>query len=369
MRRVDNRRRIVITRRAAHLAILGTGAILLLLGTAFAVTSVRAAGQASGPAGAPLGLAATGLYSDFATRTIDAHNLHYSPQYPLWSDGAAKQRWIRLPEETAIDATDPDAWAFPVGTRVWKEFSFNGHRVETRMMEATEDGDWRFASYVWNADESDAVLAPVQGLRDVVVIQPGIRHNIPSVLDCRVCHEGDRVEVLGVSALQLSPDRDPNAPHAEPPTPDMVDLRSLIRRGLLRAYPPEWGERLPRVEAKNATIRAALGYLHANCGNCHGPSNPLASLGMILRHSVAPGAVGEPALATTLDRTGEFTIPGATRESSVRLRPGDPTHSTILVRMSSRNPLHQMPPLGTKLADADAIALIRRWILDDLPRE
>ena len=30
---------------------------------------------------------------------------------------------------------------------------------------------------------------------------------------------GAPVRLLGVSALQLSPDRDPNAPHAEPPPP------------------------------------------------------------------------------------------------------------------------------------------------------
>ncbi len=33
--------------------------------------------------------------------------------------------------------------------------------------------------------------------------------------DCRACHEGAPVPVLGFGALQLSPDRDPLAPHAE----------------------------------------------------------------------------------------------------------------------------------------------------------
>ena len=46
-----------------------------------------------------------------------------------------KRRWISLPPGSAIDASDPDAWAFPVGTRLWKEFSFGGQRVETRYME------------------------------------------------------------------------------------------------------------------------------------------------------------------------------------------------------------------------------------------
>ena len=369
MGRTGGGRRSPLAVAVANAVVLAAGLLLFLFGAATLFLPVGTAGEALRPADAPPNLAATGLYSDLASRTIDPRNLPFSPQYPLWSDGATKHRWIHLPEGTAIDASDPDVWVFPAGTKVWKEFSLHGRPVETRLIEALGNGEWRFAAYAWNADGSDALLAPVRGLRDVVEIRPGIRHNIPGVLDCRVCHEGNQVEILGFSALQLSPDRDPNAPNAETLTPNMVDLATLIRQGLLRSYPPDWSKQPPRIDAKSPTARAALGYLHANCGNCHNPANPLAKLGLILRHSVAPGAAGEPALATTLNQTGEFTIPGATRDESFRLRSGDPAHSAILVRMESRNPLRQMPPLGTKIADASAVDLVRRWILEDRIRE
>src|SRR5512141_1865735 len=45
----------------------------------------------------PKNLSETGLYSDISTKTIAATNLMFSPQYPLWSDGARKKRWIYLP--------------------------------------------------------------------------------------------------------------------------------------------------------------------------------------------------------------------------------------------------------------------------------
>ena len=44
---------------------------------------------------------------------IDPRNLAFSPQYPLWSDGAHKRRWISSAAGTAIDASRPDAWEFP----------------------------------------------------------------------------------------------------------------------------------------------------------------------------------------------------------------------------------------------------------------
>ena len=101
---------------------------------------------------APQDLRETGLYADAETLQIDPKHLAFSPQYPLWTDGAAKRRWISLPPDSAIDASDPDAWIFPVGTRLWKEFSFNGRRVETRYMERRPDGQWLYAAYAWSAD-------------------------------------------------------------------------------------------------------------------------------------------------------------------------------------------------------------------------
>src|SRR5688500_16308576 len=84
--------------------------------------------------GLPRLLSETGLYAQPATLTVDPQNRPFSPQYPLWSDGAQKARWVRLPAGTAIDAADIDRWDFPVGTRFWKEFAFNGRKVETRFL-------------------------------------------------------------------------------------------------------------------------------------------------------------------------------------------------------------------------------------------
>ncbi|MCA8978579.1 MAG: hypothetical protein KDC14_01040, partial [Planctomycetes bacterium] len=111
------------------------------------------------PSALPQLLSETGLYAEVAGKRVAADVVAFEPQYPLWSDGATKRRWIRLPEGGAVDAHDPDDWRFPVGTRLWKEFSL-GRRVETRYMEKLADGGWRRLVFVWDADESDARLAP-----------------------------------------------------------------------------------------------------------------------------------------------------------------------------------------------------------------
>ena len=53
------------------------------------------------------------------------------------------------------------------------------------------------------------------------------RWDIPSRADCGVCHESAAVPVLGLGALQLSPDRDPLAPrrpHFEGPAKNIIFL-------------------------------------------------------------------------------------------------------------------------------------------------
>ncbi len=156
---------------------LATAGIAALVGASFAY---RRAAHAVGPsapadpAALPTSLRDTGLYSDWDHKTVASANLAYTPQYPLWSDGARKQRWIYLPPGAAIDGHDPDAWQFPVGTKLWKEFAF-GRRAETRYMERTPGG-WRYATYVWMADGHDAVLAPKAGTRTEVAVAPGADH-------------------------------------------------------------------------------------------------------------------------------------------------------------------------------------------------
>ncbi len=203
-------------------------ALLIALAVALGLTPA-AARTAPQP---PRLLSQTGLYS--APGVVDARHLAYAPQYPLWTDGAAKARWLHLPAGAAIDGRDEDGWVFPVGTKAWKEFAFQGRKVETRLLWKTGPKTWAFASYAWNADQSDAVLVPEAGLPDAAEVAPGVRHSIPSRSDCRSCHGQEQVEVLGFTALQLSPDRDPGAIHGEPLQPGMVTLRDLVARRLRR---------------------------------------------------------------------------------------------------------------------------------------
>ncbi|HEX5765437.1 MAG TPA: hypothetical protein VFY27_07705 [Woeseiaceae bacterium] len=323
------------------------------------------AGKASPvPPGAalPEKLSQTGLFLP-GTTDVAADLLPFAPQYPLWTDGATKRRWLHLPPGTSIDAAKPDAWVFPAGTRVWKEFGYDGP-VETRMIERLADGSWRYATYIWNEDGSDAELAPTEGVPALPVSgAPDGIYSIPSENDCRGCHEAAAQPVLGFSALQLSPDRDPLAPHAERPDRAYVDLRVLHERGLLLQLPEELVKTPPRIAAPSPQARAALGYLHGNCGHCHNDTGPIAELDLSLRQSAVARSASA---ARTLESLVGYPAEVSTKKIDTRVVPGSHESSMLFARMRTRNPLMQMPPLGTRVSDATAVALIGSWIEQDL---
>ncbi len=341
------------TRQALRKLLGAAGVVIALAGpqhAAFAHTS-------DAP---PQRLHDTGLFSPGSTTDIASGVLAFSPQYPLWSDGATKRRWIALPPGTSIDAAKPDAWVFPRGTRLWKEFS-TGSRVETRFIERLQDGSWRYATYVWNEAGTDAVLAPADGT--ALVARTGERrYLIPSEGDCRACHEGAPVPVLGFSALQLSPDRDPLAPHAEPA--NGIDLRELATRGWLRGLPQALLERPPRIAAASPVERAALGYLHGNCAHCHGKPDAAGAsvpVGVVLAQETAEPN-GAAAVVRSLIGTPSRFRPASARQPAQLVAPGASHASVLPIRMRSRDPRVQMPPLGTEVPDSEALALIERWI-------
>jgi hypothetical protein len=296
--------------------------------------------------GLPPTLRATGLFDD----SMNRHIIEFAPQFPLWSDGASKRRWIQLPPGSFIDARNPDAWEFPRGTKLWKEFA-HGAALETRYIERGVDGQWRFGSYVWNAEGTEAVLAPAVGIREIAAPRaPGGHYTIPAENDCRACHEGAPVPVLGFSALQIS-----------------GDLRPLAKRGLIRNLPVEWLENPPRIASNDPRERAALGYLHGNCGHCHNDDGPLAVLEMNLSQRASQGFDPGAVMRSILAVPSQVSAAGAPR-GTARLAPGHFSGSAIAVRMRSRDPLQQMPPLGTSRMDASALALLADWT-DGLSRK
>jgi hypothetical protein len=284
-------------------------------------------------------LSETGLYASIATKELSPGVLPYTPQFQLWSDGAAKQRWILLPNGQPIDTSNMDEWVFPQGTKVWKQFSVEGVRIETRLIEkrGPTDADWISLAYVWDPDDEDAIAAPL-GAIDAHHTD----HDVPAAGECLACHGGRRSFLLGFSAVQLA---------GVAPAGD-VDLDGLIHQGRL-SNPPTTNPVVPG----NAVEVAALGYFHANCSQCHNQTRPERG-GARCFH---PKDTYDFTLAVgQLD--GTASTPTYRTVVGLAVKPGDPDGSRLYELVSSRGMFRQMPPLATERVDSTALANIRVWI-------
>lgn len=277
-----------------------------------------------------LWLSELGLYVDIAEKQLAPDLIAYEPRYPLWSDGADKLRYLRLPAGASIDNSDPDRWQFPAGTVLFKEFSRAGKRLETRVIARLgEDASETFmGSFVWLDDESDAVL-----VRDGRANVRDTDHDVPTQKDCGSCHNGEPGRILGFSAVQLAD-----------PKPELFSAPPL------RYDIPGTSE-----------AKAALGYLHGNCGHCH---NPLSSTRRLTPMNLRLSLNDREAGATTIEREtfGVALYSFTASDLSQRVVPGAPEQSGLVARMQRRGDDSAMPPLGTKHADEVGLARVRAWI-------
>ena len=290
----------------------------------------------------PALLSETGLYSDFARRTVAADLFSYAPRYEFWADSAQKSRWLYLPPGTKIDTSAIDHWVFPVGTKAFKEFRIDGKPIETRLLMKVREGQgnavWWQASYLWRADGSDAVATPA-GAKGAL----GTTHDVPAQLDCRNCHGDVRDVLVGVSAIQLS----------DPTTNPLAALSAAAR---LSDAPPA------NIDVPGTgNVKDALGYLHANCGHCHNSEalrlNTQSKMRLRLLVGQAPEQTG--AYTTLVGTVMRHEMEGGVTDVLVR---GEPDRSGLWLRMGRRD-YYGMPPAGTKLVDEGGVDTIRQWIL------
>jgi hypothetical protein len=310
-----------------------------------------------GPAGEPTDLRCTGLYSDWASKTVAAGAQPYTPGLVLWSDGADKSRWITLPAGQKIDTTDMDEWTFPVGTKIWKEFRLaladaSGEtRIETRLLWKASAAGWYRTTYRWTADGVSDAPELTDGELDV----RGTGYEVPNQVECNGCHDGRMDGVLGFEAVALSS-----------PAASGLTLQALVTQKLLTAAPTA-----PIVVPGNATESATLGWMHMNCGtSCHNSGTGSGRVsGFLSRLDVATLT----SVKTTETYTTGWNVPTqnfsiADAAVTYRFHACDTGSSASYTRTAVRTGVDgtpsnvQMPSIDTHQVDAPDLAAMARWI-------
>jgi uncharacterized repeat protein (TIGR03806 family) len=291
--------------------------------------------------------------------------LPYSVRSPLWSDAAAKERFMRIPDGGKIhvldcsleaDACKPPGlggngeddghWQMPVGTVLVKNFSIEGKHIETRLLMRRSTSNlngWKGFSYEWNDAQTEANLLPDDGTgKDKPV---GVAQQVwhyPSRSQCMECHTRYAGRSLGPSTQQLNSD----FAYADGAMNQVEKFKQLglfdVAPKTIAGYPDPFGT--------DATLdERARSYLQTNCAMCHRPGGAATTVDM--RYSIA---FADMKLCEKVERD-MGTVP------DYRLVPGKPDESTLSFRMHTLE-VTRMPKIGSKVVDTEGTKLIDDWI-------
>ncbi len=313
------------------------------------------------PSGPPVGdppalLSETGVFTDMATMATAPGVIPYGVSNPLWSDAAAKKRWLVIPNDGSadtdaeqIDASD-EIWKIPVGAALVKHFDLEQadgslHRLETRFLIHGEDDRFYGFTYRWRADNSDADLQGPESFQEDV---NGQVWHYPSRSECGRCHNSAAGYVLGPKTVFF------NSPlYYESTGLTANALTTLQGLGL-------FGDTLPALSARggpslhNTTAFAeerARAYLGSNCAHCHRPNGP--GRGDFDARFTTPLA--------EQNLIGSEVIEALDIEGAQLLAPQQPEKSVLFKRLVALDGT-AMPPLAKGIVDQNAVAVFTAWL-------
>lgn len=314
-------------------------------------------------------LSLTGCVDPTDPTKLTARAVSYEVNSPLWSDSADKTRAFVLPAggKIHVDAAT-GKWVFPVGSVLIKNFIFDGKFVETRLFMHVDDMTWVGYGYEWeapvNGKQTDAKVVGIGG--DDVMFNTGTRTvhwYYPSRADCMSCHNSVAGGSLGPSNMQMYRVNQGQTTNqfdqfTQMGLFDTAPAKPADNQVLVAPYTTQLGS-----PPAGATLdQKARSYLQANCAHCHQPNdgNDQAVFpNFDLRYGAAFKDTGICNAQVT-----QGMVPGST--STTIFKPGDPTNSVMLTRMTEpytdQNGDGRMPKIGTHVVDMQGVQLIGDWI-------
>jgi uncharacterized repeat protein (TIGR03806 family) len=304
------------------------------------------------------------LFTDDNAQHPNAGVTPYALNTPLFSDYAEKTRFVFLPSGTRAKYRPTGPLDLPVGAALIKTFAYPAdfrrpgehvRKLETRLLIHRRSG-WTAQTYVWNAEQTSAVLKRAGPRLDVSFVDAKgqtrqVDYKVPNSNQCKECHSlSGRIAPIGVKARNLNGD----FAYAEGVE---NQLAHWSRTGLLDGAPsPDKAPRTAKWDDASQPLEArARAYLDGNCGHCHNARGMASNTGLFLDLEEA-----RP------NRLGFGKRPVAAGKGSgdleVDIVPGHPDASIIAYRMASTDPGVMMPELGRSLVHDEGLALVRDYI-------
>lgn len=320
----------------------------------------------------PQWLSQTGVFTSLTTLATAPGVIPYDVPNPLWSDAAAKKRWIILPNNGTFNTAAEDIvyseegnWTFPAGTVFVKHFEANTNannpnaikRLETRFLVCTVNGGKYGFTYKWNAAGTDAELMENGAEENYTYTTSGggseqRTWSYPSRGDCMICHNEVAGQALGVRTATFN-----SKYHYTSTNRTANQLETFNALGAF-SVTLSASQMENTVESRALTDESAplehriRSYLATNCSHCHQPGGSGEGFDARLDTPLNKQNLvnGIPQRFESLGPLGRY------------IAPGDTAHSAVYVRAAAVGNGDAMPPLAKNLAHSQGVAALQTYI-------
>jgi uncharacterized repeat protein (TIGR03806 family) len=289
----------------------------------------------------------------------------YKPNSELFSDYALKNRFVWMPN--GVKATfngDGNVLELPIGSALIKNFYYENVQpnnttkiIETRIMIRKSTG-WIFANYIWNDEQSDALLTTQSTARDLSWkdannVVHTLNYRTPEVdFECLRCHSTFNNQII--NPLGIKPQNiNYNFNYTDG---SKNQLNKLIEFGYLENnLPDQINSTVDFNDTSKSLDLRVRSYFDANCAHCHENGGEASShnLRFAFNETINPVKMGVTAHAA-------HYLEGY---NNVTVTPGNVNLSILHYRINTENDLlYIMPPLTRTKRHTEAVQLIETWI-------
>ncbi len=306
------------------------------------------------------------LFEDTAAQIPSSGLIRYELNNPLFTDYALKIRYLYVPSEAGPAAYQTQTTLdFPIGSVLVKTFAYpktfeeptkDIRFIETRLLVRKADG-WKAYPYIWNEDQSEAILKVAGGRMQIPVTWQGghtgnIDYLVPNMNQCKGCHVNGNKEFTPIGPKI----RNLNRLTYEG---DLNQITVLQNAGYVSGVPEDLAE-IPKTPdpfdpGSGSLFERGRAYLDANCAHCHSAGHPADTSALYLNYEedrAIHWGVNKPPVAAGRGAGG----------LRVDIEPGSPEQSILLYRMDSIDPGVMMPELGRSTIHKEGVELIRDFI-------
>ena len=303
--------------------------------------------------------------------------LPYEPSSALFTDYAHKKRFVWMPKgKKATYNSDIKVLELPVGAVLIKSFYYENVQnvipvgatriLETRLMIRKSSG-WIFANYVWNSQQTEALLDLAGRFTHVEWKENNITlksadYRIPSEEQCIVCHKRQMIVGNEVATTYLPIGIKPqnlNFNYNYGTTPKN-QLAKWVEVGYLDGnftFPTADNSTIDYRDVSKSLDLRARSYVDANCSHCHQDERFCDYRPMRFAFNETAGNPAHMGVCVETEDMQGFA-PALNRI----VTPGSIGRSMMYHRLNTTNQAYRMPLHGRTIIHEEGVALIEQWI-------